>query len=342
MATAKFTVLEKSQPKSASLVSTNEGKPHKYRGVRQRPWGKWAAEIQDPSKRVRLWLGTYDTAEQAAQEIHGPQAHTNFSTSKKVEHITTTTSRSDVMSKKTMKKEASPKGSRPVKEPVTLTPEVEGTSYSSKPMCPVQVKRITDGDEKTCVSRGKDEDMKMLGDAYDTIEVDLMSDDTLFDNLSDDCGFFMCSPSSMDGSHSSPCSSLTVCEPSASDFDAAVKSEADSLSIPEYSTPALVDVAAHKFIASGSENSFDSDSDQIDSFSEANSLEEMQSCCDLGQVFLSDDFLFDFPAGVNPNVAGVDFSAGFDCFGGDIGDLAFGSDQNESLDWFNYADILVT
>uniref|UniRef100_A0A7I3ZFC7 AP2/ERF domain-containing protein n=2 Tax=Physcomitrium patens TaxID=3218 RepID=A0A7I3ZFC7_PHYPA len=222
MATAKFTVLEKSQPKSASLVSTNEGKPHKYRGVRQRPWGKWAAEIQDPSKRVRLWLGTYDTAEQAAQEIHGPQAHTNFSTSKKVEHITTTTSRSDVMSKKTMKKEASPKGSRPVKEPVTLTPEVEGTSYSSKPMCPVQVKRITDGDEKTCVSRGKDEDMKMLGDAYDTIEVDLMSDDTLFDNLSDDCGFFMCSSSSMDGSHGLPWSSLTVCEPSSNNFDAAV------------------------------------------------------------------------------------------------------------------------
>ncbi|KAE9594971.1 hypothetical protein Lal_00041360 [Lupinus albus] len=89
----------------AGGINVKDVKEVHFRGVRKRPWGRYAAEIRDPTKKTRVWLGTFDTPEEAAsaydaaaRNFRGPKAKTNFPLPSVLDNLNTPTYANTVVS----------------------------------------------------------------------------------------------------------------------------------------------------------------------------------------------------------------------------------------------------
>ncbi|GLJ10377.1 hypothetical protein SUGI_0127120 [Cryptomeria japonica] len=75
----------KQEPARIPPPDNHGEKSMKFKGIRKRKWGKWVSEVRMPNSRSKIWLGSYDTAEQAARAfdaaiycLRGPHANLNF------------------------------------------------------------------------------------------------------------------------------------------------------------------------------------------------------------------------------------------------------------------------
>ncbi|XP_009757570.1 ethylene-responsive transcription factor ERN1-like [Nicotiana tabacum] len=106
---------QKQQQKEAKVTKLKgrNNRSNKFVGVRQRPSGRWVAEIKDTTQKIRMWLGTFETAEEAARAydeaaclLRGSNTRTNFVTRVSVDSPLASRIKNLLNSKKTAKQKS--------------------------------------------------------------------------------------------------------------------------------------------------------------------------------------------------------------------------------------------
>ncbi|KAL8491279.1 hypothetical protein ACS0TY_023062 [Phlomoides rotata] len=164
----------KTQPMKYSTKKTQTQKPSSqgklFRGVRQRHWGKWVAEIRLPRNRTRVWLGTFETAQEAAMAydtaayvLRGDYAQLNFPDQKHIIKANNSMSNNTVALLEAKMKAMIPAQK---KDHINLQESTTSSSSSSeKKQVDDQMKKSSESGDGIQLSRLPSLDMDMIWDA---------------------------------------------------------------------------------------------------------------------------------------------------------------------------------